>query len=476
MQVLLALAYFRGGQKSEAAEMCSQLLRGYPYCFDANRVLVELLPQTEQGESVQTYRKRINELDPYLAFVTGSVFHTDEVPDAAVSLERLEWDGQPVDMGPAWGESSVGLDETSAASDEEPDWLRDAMTADVLSASNEEEPESVSGGLPVPTPSAEEDEIPDFLREAGWGKDTGAFQEGQTSFDDSGDSTEDLSLAEGDLPDWVKAMDPTLGGDDETPLQAESSDEGIAQDDVPDWLQGLGEEQETPSKEHSLAEGELPDWLEAAEPAEEPASELQPEPRENLMAELEPTGDNDIPDWLKAVQSEDEEAPPEPVQEALEEPAQETPAMREESLSDWQLEGEDTDDTPVDFDQGDTGELGTSADEQDDAIAWLEGLAAKHGAKPEELVTDPNARTETEPEWVQKAKATQEQTSVEEPVAQEQTPEEAVDLPEFLAHERAETVEESTPPDKKMPKGTSEIKCFSTVSKRSSLNSLFVLS
>jgi hypothetical protein len=38
-------------------------------------------------------------------------------------------------------------------------------------------------------------------------------------------------------------------------------------------------------------------------------------------------------------------------------------------------------------------------------MAWLEGLASKHGAKPEELVTDPNARTEVAPDWVDKAKA-----------------------------------------------------------------------
>ena len=42
-------------------------------------------------------------------------------------------------------------------------------------------------------------------------------------------------------------------------------------------------------------------------------------------------------------------------------------------------------------------------------MAWLEALAAKHGAKPEELVTDPNARTEQAPEWVDKAKEIGEQ-------------------------------------------------------------------
>ncbi len=47
-------------------------------------------------------------------------------------------------------------------------------------------------------------------------------------------------------------------------------------------------------------------------------------------------------------------------------------------------------------------------------MAWLEGLAAKHGAKPEELVTDPNARTEVAPEWVDKAKEINEQAPAPE--------------------------------------------------------------
>jgi hypothetical protein len=43
--------------------------------------------------------------------------------------------------------------------------------------------------------------------------------------------------------------------------------------------------------------------------------------------------------------------------------------------------------------------------DQDDALAWLESLAAKQGAKPEELLTDPNARTETPPAWVTESMA-----------------------------------------------------------------------
>jgi competence ComEA-like helix-hairpin-helix protein len=603
MQVLLARAYFHSGQKSEAAEMCSQLLRRYPYCLDANRVLVELLPETERGESTQVYRKRVNELDPYAAFVTGSVFHTDEIPDAAVSLERLDWTGQPVEMGPEWSESmGIGLGEKTAAEDEEPDWLKSGLasgsfgaSASTASSPQGEESASVSGGLPIPSAGGE-DEIPEFLRKAGWGEDTGTFQEGLGVFDSS-DESQEPALAEGDLPDWVKAMAPTGANIQESTPQA-GANEDLEQGDIPDWLQGLGDEQgapsdEQPAAEQSPLEGDLPDWLESTKPREGAVRESQPqeqmmadstsdddlpdwlksikseeegtepgetpqeipsEPTEEVLPESQPQGqamadsasDEDLPDWLKSIRSGEEgaepgeipqEAPSEPVEEVLPEsqpqeqvmaeassdedlfdwlksmqseeegtepggvpqempsepveeilpeaqpqeqmmaeatsdealpdwlkaiqsdegqatpeempseatmePEQEVPEMGEESLSDWQISEEATAES-VAFDATDTGGLGTSADEQDDAIAWLEGLAAKHGAKPEELVTKPEDRTETEPEWVQRAKATQEQAGAETPVSNEQPSAEVpTDLPGFLSEERAEPVEET---------------------------------
>ena len=56
-------------------------------------------------------------------------------------------------------------------------------------------------------------------------------------------------------------------------------------------------------------------------------------------------------------------------------------------------------------------------------LAWLEGLASKHGAKPEELVTDPDARKEAAPDWVQQAsQAGAEETPVEESTPTEELP------------------------------------------------------
>ena len=450
MQVLLARAYFNSGQKNEAADICSQLLRRYPYCLDANRVLVELLPETEHGESVQTYRKRVNELDPYIAHATGSVFRTDEVPDAAINLERLEWDGQPVDMGPEWAESQgIGRDQSSAGSDEEPDWLKAGLAPESPSVPSwAEEPASVPGTLPTPTANGGEDEIPEFLRAAGWGEDTGTFQEGSGAFDDySDDSHEEPALAEGDLPDWVKAMAPT-GADVESPTPQVEPGEDLTQDDVPDWLQGLGDAQSEPSSEQPLAAGEdFPDWLEPMKLEEETESQLEEQPADAAASDEE-----EMSDFLKSLQPDEElaafqEAPQEPVLE-------EAPATEEAPLSDWQFDDE-VPAGPVESDKTDTGSLGTSAEEQDDAIAWLEGLASKHGAKPEELVTDPEARKETEPDWIQQAKAVREQDGAEAPVSEEQPPafvEEpappvqetpiSADIPDFLAEEQVEPIGE----------------------------------
>lgn len=518
MQVLLARAYFHAGQKNEAAEMCSQLLRRYPYCLDANRVLVELLPETERGESTQVYRQRVNELDPYAAFVSGSIFRSEEVPDAAVSLERLEWDGQPVDLGQDWRESrGIGLADQTTASDEEPDWLKAGLSSGSLSAS-----------LPTEeAASSSDDDIPEFLREAGWGRDTGAYKEGPGIVETSDEGTEEPELAEGDLPDWIKAMAPS-GAGISTPTPKDAAEEDLTQDDVPDWLQGLGDIQDTSAGEQPLEQGDLPDWLAAMKPVDEtpqslpeeelsagpgddqeipdwiaalkPVDESQPEPQPDEESMAEPSGDEEPPDWLASLKSAEEvpqetrpeegmaepsteqelpdwisalkppseaEQEPQPVEPmaaepsgeeelpdwlrsiqaeegkpAPEEPMQGIPEVTEESLSDWQIREEETA-GPVAFDATDTGNLGTSSEEQDDAIAWLEGLAAKHGAKPEELVTKPEERTETEPEWVQQARAFKEHESVEAPgPLEEPLGEPTEELPDFLPGMPAEPAEE----------------------------------
>jgi len=449
MQVLLSRAYFHAGQNNEAAEICSQLLRRYPYCFDANRVLVELVPESERKDSTQTYRQRINELDPYCAFVTGSVFNSDQVADVAISLEKLDWDGQPVDMQPEWSKS-LGIGKSEGTGADEPDWLKSGLTDDipvtsppVASSSKEDEPAPVPGSLPIPTEEGsdiDKSEIPDFMREAGWGEDTGAFQEGSGTFEASGEASGETPaepIAEGELPDWVQSMAPSDTDGQSTPLEA-APIEDITKDDVPDWLQGIGDAQsEIPVDRPETAELERPDWLDTSTPEEKPAADAetleaeqdQPEwlesvkPAEGPVAEAldqatdtPEEGESLPPDWLKSIQPDEEVPPSEPQDESSLEIEVETKELSELQIG---KKGSDPQEVaPVAEEPAQSLEeatppvavvgvddLGTSAEEQDDAVAWLEGLAEKQGAKPEELVTDPESRKDEAPDWVQAAKS-----------------------------------------------------------------------
>ncbi len=372
MLALLARAYFRAGRKTEAAEICDQLLRQYAYSLDANRVLVELLPPTERGESTQVYRQRVNEMEPYAAFARESMFRYDDVPDAAVSLDRLDWDGQPVEQGPAWGEAlGLELESPPASPSEQPDWLRAGLGEIPAPASSPNEgPASVSASE---SPSGSASDIPDFLREAGWSESSGAFQETPPAFE----AEPEPPLAAADLPDWVKAMAPT---EESTPPQGQPIE--LPEEELPDWLRETG--------------------------VGEAAPQAQP---------FEPT---DLRSWL----------PPEKIEEDAAAVAAEAGPLAFDALAGETGENRLSDEeTGVTAPQParDTGNLGTSASEQDDALAWLEGLAAKHGAKPEELLTKPEERLESEPEWVQQAKALGAQAgpAAEVPFVPEEEPREA---------------------------------------------------
>lgn len=62
-----------------------------PYCFEANRILAEILPTTSRAQDANIYRQRVIAMDPYLAHMTPGMLSPLEVPDNAVMLDYLEW-------------------------------------------------------------------------------------------------------------------------------------------------------------------------------------------------------------------------------------------------------------------------------------------------------------------------------------------------------------------------------------------------
>lgn len=391
MQVLLALSYFKSGQKSDASDICNQLLKRYPYCFDANRIMVELLPAAAgSAESTQVYRMRVGELDPYASFAKGAIFQSNDVPDASVNLERLEYSGEVTSAGQEWDSSlGIGLGEASALSasslGDQPDWLKTGGLGDETPQASPE---------PVSMPQAN-GEIPDFLRAAGWGESNTPEQ--PTSIFDEGLTGDDLVPA--DLPDWLKDQAPeadvSVGATEPQVEEAQSIE-------TPDWLSGLGGAQpvaETPESP-SLDDAQpvdIPDWLKSAEPKSEPEASV-----ESLGATSDEQ--DDAVAWLESLAAKHGAKPEELVTD---------PNKRSATTPEWVAQAQHIgEQSPA---QSNVQDLGATSEEQDDAVAWLESLATKHGAKPEELVTDPNKRSETPPEWVQQAQSIGEAQSAEEP-------------------------------------------------------------
>ncbi len=435
MQVLLALSYFKSGQKSDTVDLCNQLLKRYPYCLDANRIMVELQPAvTGIGENTQVSRMRVGEMDPYANMTRGSIFASDEVGDASINLERLDYTGQEVPVGQEWG-SSLGISAAAvpalgSSSDIQPDWL---TSGGISNAPASDEPKA-------------EEEIPDFLRAAGWGE--AQSPEKPTSFFDD-DATDSGDLVPADLPDWLKEQAPTNSQptepmaiptstldtpdwlndlDDSNKIQAsEAPTARMSTSDVPDWLSGLSNDDPaavTSEPVEPVVSGDAPDWLSGLDSSES----------ESRVKE-EPAASGDVPDWLGglasagAVAVSASQSEPAPIGDAPDwlsglggsqpaEPADAEDLAQPADLPDW-LKGAEPKSEPQPAASVES--LGASSQEQDDAIAWLESLAAKHGAKPEELVTDPNKRSETPPEWVAQA-----QNIGQQPVAQ--TPENPADV------------------------------------------------
>lgn len=128
LQVVLAVMYAQTGARIEAIETCNALVSKLPYCWEANRILSELLPETERAKEAQEYKQRLSELDPYFAHLSAVATTVDLVPDSAVTLEKLEYQGEITSpqepTQPAWATTlGVTLDEDSDLQEEAPEWL-----------------------------------------------------------------------------------------------------------------------------------------------------------------------------------------------------------------------------------------------------------------------------------------------------------------------------------------------------------------
>ena len=336
LQALLARAYYLAGLSAEAAETSNILLNKLPYCFEINAILAEITAQSKGTAEATEYRNRMYALNPYSAHLTATAKTPDMVPEAAITIEKLDWtpgsESGSSTKEPTWA-SIVGVEisETESKRESIPDWLSSSKETD--DRGEQIPPESPGSEIPEQiSPQTEEsdmtiaeqppvDSIPTWMQEAGW-ETVNGVQEKDTTIDFKEEEVETENLEPAEIPDWLKSLAPTeleeeqsllpetSFADTEAPWQ-EPSQAGTSEDITP-----FLEEKSVLSDEISqaqplpapLVEGEssemktpdlgLPDWL----------KELDNEPsEENFAEELEPLEDQaelELPDWLKTDRSE----------------------------------------------------------------------------------------------------------------------------------------------------------------------------
>ena len=332
LEIILARMYYLSGKKVEATEVCGRLIQRLPFCYEANRILAEILPTTSRADDARVYQQNINALDPYAAFLTTTIRTTDQVPDNAVMLERLEYiPAQAAPDQPTWAQTvGVQLDEESS---ETPDWL------------------IAPPGEPSVPPLAEEtsfepianteDTIPDWMKTAGWQPSTGA-EEPVSFLSDDEEPAEGGSLdtpIAANIPDWLREMAPPGGDASESgftlgavnPEEADQlkalesllgeaspaeeapqvpSQPADSHPELPEWFSAVTEENTAP------AQDDLPAWLKPQDAELSPTdsapfelSEASAEP-DFLSAETKaaPAAESesldDLPDWLKSDDSQ----------------------------------------------------------------------------------------------------------------------------------------------------------------------------
>lgn len=321
----------------------------------------------------------------------------DEVPGWMKEAGWSKSERNADDIMAEQGDNPASDDEISPA--EIPDWIKSIAPQDEETAPEGASKDSGSewyDNLLASSPSGagEEAAMPTQaeLEAASMGI-TGDMQPEETLTAPSDQSTG------GDLPDWLSRISE-VESSAEPPSEPSSISEPI---DLPDWTQ-----RSEPSSEQqeviSPAE-ESPDWLKSLEEqsAIQPAGLEQQAEEISAQSEAPNAEKETLPntDWLNNLEPRFETTEPDqPVSERVEpavgaeglpeEPAAQPPIASETLPPPMQaIEAKaEAPAEPMDF------------SDTDAMMAWLESLAAKQGADEATLITPPEQRTETPPEWV----------------------------------------------------------------------------
>ncbi|MCU0519438.1 MAG: tetratricopeptide repeat protein [Anaerolineae bacterium] len=252
----------------------------------------------EEGEGAPAWllelageQPSVPEVSPTLRLEEGTIEEVDA--GAEVEVEAADWlSGLTLD------EAAPRTDDTrettlieglEAAESEEalPDWLAELKLSEVETE--------------TPAVALTEEEMPDWLAEL---EPPVAEEE-----------VPEIALSEEEAPDWLAALESSEA-------QEGASEAILAAEEVPDWLAEL-EPSEAKAPDDAIAAEEIPEWLAALKPAEVEVTEIAPPAEETPdwlaaleLSETQPVetapAAEELPDWLHELEAEAPEALPEP--------------------------------------------------------------------------------------------------------------------------------------------------------------------
>ncbi|MBI3242138.1 MAG: tetratricopeptide repeat protein [Chloroflexi bacterium] len=333
--------------------------------------------------------------------------------------------GEPATELPDWLQPESSSEAPAAKADlpaEVPAWMAEAPAVEPATTTTAAPP--TEAAQPAEASAQGEEAIPDWMVAAGWSlrDPSKPLDEGPLGLEPEPEpeapTAEAEAITSNDLPDWLKSMKPP----EEAP--APPAAEATPAKDTPDWLNNIMNSAAQPAPAEP-APAELPSWLSAAEPESQAIPAEAAAPADELPAwlrEADANPNDTVAMFLKRQAVEPTESDTTPGvpdrMKAEETPTQ--PAAEEEDLPDWlkpavaqPKESKKLDTGELFIQKLQTGELEKAAtpalpptpepvmpalDDPDQALAWLESLALKQGAKEEELVSKPEARNKmTEP-------------------------------------------------------------------------------
>ncbi|PKO07522.1 MAG: hypothetical protein CVU41_02180 [Chloroflexi bacterium HGW-Chloroflexi-3] len=290
LEVVLARIYFLLGQKVEATETCSKLISKLPYCYEANKILTEILPGTAREEDEKIFRQRVIDMDPYFQFINEKSLATADVTDSHIMMDLLDWDPSViVDDQPDWAQSiGFALDHEIDSGEDFSNWLENTVRQPketmAVESGDETEPSTIAESQedfsnwlddtvrqPIETIAEESEDETELPTTGESREDIFNLNEPQNEMSEIAFPTDD-SDENKEIPDWIKDAGWEVSKEEDDDLEKGNTIPPILPDEdeilSSEVDNSIGDRVKDDEDEDEIQPAEIPGWLQKIAPSE----------------------------------------------------------------------------------------------------------------------------------------------------------------------------------------------------------------